>query len=611
VILSLAFILSFAPQQPSADGLSAHLESLDLKGHADSLAVRLASPKRARAWLRSPSFLHRLRSAGEPLLDPALHLVNLPRDGELDLAEVQDLAGRILGAPRWRAPRVKSMDPQRFKSLLQEVYQDLHRALGKERERYDRRPRLQEALEQLRRSSGLEELDQMALAALRRDNEYLDTVDLVEMHRLSRKVLQAALSLARPDLLSRLRRHPTKAAQRDVRGDILWEKETSFGRFVVGGFGKNVYDCTQIAVIVDLGGDDVYQGPAGATMDARRLGVVVDIDGNDTYEAVNDGLGSATLGMGILVDFAGDDHYSARGRSAGFGAGGVGLLVDLAGDDVMELGYHSGGVGLAGVGCFIDLAGEDQHRALGQSFGLGLPGGLGLFVDGEGDDQRILGAMTVDDSRGTVELSLGFGVGVGLSGQTAGGVGLFLDARGHDTYEAGAIALGAGVQGGLGMFFDLSGDDRYRSGTGSQAMAHHFGKSLFFDGAGRDDYAVAEGFGMGAASHAGEAWFVDLGGDDVYRLGGMGLGEAHVPALAGFLDLGGADRYLKEPSYQKPWPARGPRCEIEGGLSLFLDEGEAENRYAWAGKMTPRRGQLRRNEEPDGGQPDVIVLVDR
>ena len=90
----------------------------------------------------------------------------------------------------------------------------------------------------------------------------------------------------------------------------------------------------------------------------------------------------------MLLDLEGDDHYSARNRSAGFGAAGFGLFADLAGDDVVELGHHGGGVGLFGVGFFVDLAGADQHRAKGNSFGLGMPGGLGLFADGINGNER-------------------------------------------------------------------------------------------------------------------------------------------------------------------------------------------------------------------------------
>ena len=611
MILTLALALSLHPQDPGATGLAAHLGSLDLKEHADRLVARIARSSRPRRMSRGPSLLRQVRSGAQPLVDPALDLVALPGPGAMELGDVEALVQRLLGVRRRRVGTVGAMDLDRFQSLLKEVYQDLHRALGREPEPDERRPQLHAALEELRATTGVDEMDEATRERLQRGLRHAQTVDLAELERLSCLVIDAALGLERPELLARLRRRPGKPARRDVVGDVLLDRETSFGRFVVGGFGNNVYDCTQIDVIVDLGGDDVYRGPAGATMNDRPLGVVVDLAGNDTYEALNDGLGSATYGLGMLLDLAGDDHYSARSRSAGFGAAGLGLFADLAGDDVVELGFHSGGVGLEGAGLFIDLAGADQHHADGQSFGLGLPGGLGLFVDGQGNDQRKLGALRIEDSRGTAELSLGFGAGVGLSNALPGGVGLFLDAEGDDQYQAsGSVALGAGTHGGLGMFFDLLGDDRYRSGTGSQGMAHHFGKALFFEGAGQDDYAVFRGYGMGAASHAGEAWFVDLQGDDLYRLGGMGLGEARASAMAGFLDLSGADRYLKEQT-QSPWPARGPRSRVEGALSLFLDEGEGDNRYAWATSPSPRKGEQRRVETADGKQAAVIVVVDR
>lgn len=606
-MIPLALILSLfpLPQEPGSSGLRAQLEALDLQGVTEDLTARLAAETRFQKGIRSPAFLRQLRADGQPLVDRALELVSPFGAEVIGLQPAQDLIDRVLGA-QGRAPEEsRSMDPRRFRSLLEEVHRDLRRALGREGEPHERRARLQVVLEQQREIG----LGDRTLRA--RDLEHLDSVDLIALQHLARVVSAAAMGLQSPEVLRQLRSRPTRSVAEDVVGDVLWDQDTSFGRFVVGGFGTNVYDCTQIDVIVDLGGDDLYRGPAGATTDDRPLGVVVDLEGNDRYEALNDGLGSATYGLGILLDLAGDDRYSARARSAGFGLAGLGMLVDLEGDDTLVLGFHSGGVGMAGVGYLLDFAGNDEQRAEGESFALGLPGGLGVFLDVAGNDRRELGATALADLRGSLDLSLGFGAGIGILGGQEGGVGLFLDAEGDDVYRSGSLSLGAGAQGGLGMFFELSGNDTYDAGCGSLGASHDFGKSLFFEGAGADAHTIDGGFGMGAASHGGEAWFVELAGDDTYRLGGMGLGQAQAPAVAGFLDLGGADCYFKQRDLQKPWQTRASRPEIEGAVSLFLDAGGAANRYAWESSPAPRRGELTRTESADGHHAAVLVLVDR
>ena len=134
MILTLALVLSLHPQDPGATGLAAHLESLDLKEHADSLVARIARSSRPRRMSRGPSLLRQVRSGAQPLVDPALDLVALPGPGAMELGDVEALVQRLLGVRRRRVGTVGAMDLDRFQSLLKEVYQDLHRALGREPE---------------------------------------------------------------------------------------------------------------------------------------------------------------------------------------------------------------------------------------------------------------------------------------------------------------------------------------------------------------------------------------------------------------------------------------------------------------------------------------------
>ncbi|MCA1830489.1 MAG: hypothetical protein LC663_03110 [Actinobacteria bacterium] len=203
-------------------------------------------------------------------------------------------------------------------------------------------------------------------------------------------------------------------------------------------------------LLVDLGGNDVYQNRAGGAdpvgIEALRGGdgvalrVVADLAGNDAYEyrgppAVTQGAG-ALGGLGILVDAAGDDRYeatNARGSEPFFGG-----PLEYVDDGAQGYGY--GGVGLQ-----VDLAGNDTYRFTVQSTagrsiwamaqGMGGAGGLGLSVDAGGNDTRT-------------------GEGLGITGGTDGFQGMYVQ--------------GTGFFGGLGALVDLgSGRDAYHGWSNS------------------------------------------------------------------------------------------------------------------------------------------------
>ncbi len=410
---------------------------------------------------------------------------------------------------------------------------------------------------------------------------------LVPLLNAAFPLLDAADAMARPEFLKVMRRKEVGRVPTDQRayltGDVLAYGEAGFGKFVVGGFGDNTYDCTRFAVIVDLGGNDTYNGPAGGTFSRdRRLGLVVDVDGDDTYDALNDGLGSATYGVGVLVDHAGNDTYKGKARCAGFGAAGVGIFVDHAGDDTYEFERHSGGVGVGGVGVFADLHGNDSYRSNTQSFGLGLPAGVGLHVDGAGDD-----TVQIGQDKGAPARSLSLGSGVGLGGLVAGGVGMFLDRSGDDDRSSGGLSFGAAAHGGLGLYVDFLGGDRSKAGPGSLGASYGKGIGICVDARGDDQFSVEGGMGLGAAAD-GRAWFLDAAGDDDYTLSGVGFGHALPTGVAGFFDLGGADRYRRteESLFPKVWTAAD---KPEGTWQVFLDEGEGDDVFDW--------------EVPDGRKP--------
>jgi hypothetical protein len=394
----------------------------------------------------------------------------------------------------------------------------------------------------------------------------------------STKFLGAAhtlLALADADFLAALakaaqKREPLKEKVEGVTGDLLLVKETRHGLILIGGRGVNTYETKKpIAVIVDLGGDDVYKGTIASSFDVEHpFGVVIDVAGNDRYEATELGCATGRLGCGLLVDLAGNDRYTLAPGSGGCGFGGVGILIDAGGDDTYEGTVFTQGVAMAGIGLLIDLTGKDKYSAHGLSIGLGMPAGVGAVIDASGDDEYLCGkkipsgynqsdAPNAKPTDPEFQFDA-FGMGMGLGRrvvpptpesnefQLAGGFGIVIDIKGNDRYESSNFSQACGYFFGTGIKLDLAGDDEHIGARYGHASGAHFGLGLFVDYAGKDTYSST-----GPTYNCGCAWdhsaflCIDAGdGHDTYNFDRTaGLGRADIGSWGVFADLGGKDRY--------------------------------------------------------------------
>ncbi|MHC4512788.1 MAG: hypothetical protein ACYTGW_07620 [Planctomycetota bacterium] len=563
--------MSLAPQDPPTDAVQEALVTHKLTPRVEAILKVSDARKVKYRKIKPPQLLTRLRAAGAKA-----HELDLRRQlsGAYEASPRSDFwfefaDNQILGKPaRVKEPKVGTV--KEVKKFFDHIERDMRKALdiGKPLERTV--PRLHALMERMQRDRDgyvPTEDDHKMIA----DEVRLATkVDVAAMWAAAKKVILLARVLNEPKLLKRLRESPKSRVMNvgGVLGDVMLDVITPYGRMVVGGPGPNEYDCAQIEVIVDLGGDDLYKGPAGGAGELRRFAVCIDLEGDDTYEGMNDALGSATYGIGVLVDAAGNDKYTATSRSAGFGAAGVGVFVDVAGNDEVKLDAHSGGVGLVGVGIFADLDGNDVQVGSDVSFGCGLPAGVGLFLDVKGDDKR-------SQSRNKKAAYLGMGAARGLRGIVVGGVGVCLDLAGNDNYSGGDLSCGAGEDGGVGIFVDALGDDVYVAHALSVGAARQGSIAVFQDWSGKDTYNTAA-MGLGFAALGGRAFCFDLGGDDRYQVRGTGLGMVGGEAMAFFWDNKGKDSYLWDRGGNEPVGGRL-------GLGMFLDTGEEEDAYKRAG----------------------------
>ncbi len=613
MICALLLTAFLAPQEPIAESIQeqhrTHGVSADVRA-----ALRAISDVKEGAikGVHTPYFTSLLRKKGVGSLD-AVHQVMRLQSPQSHPLELFELAARLDKGKNAKYRKVEKQDLKSIQRTLAHSFRDLRSALGSGRNLREVAPRVQSAVNYIGRNQNLDNTTAEELATLEDRLYRARTVDQEEIYEIAQHLVLSAMALERPDLEKKWRKMKTKKAQSlnslEVEGEVLVDRQMDFGRLVIGGYGRNVYDCDAIEVIIDLGGDDEYKGAAGGAGELRRLAMVLDLEGDDRYQGLNNALGSATFGIGILIDLAGNDQYEAADRSAGFGTAGVGVFIDRAGDDQYALGMQSGGVGLAGKGLFFDLGGDDVQAAGSQSFGFGLPGGLGMFVDWRGDDVRTLGSKPSQVTSRADEVSLGFGVGMGLNAKLSGGLGVHFDAQGDDSYRGKGITCGAGVRTGAGVFVDLKGSDTYRLGFASLGAAYLQGIGVCMDRDGDDSYE-AMSLSLGAASHAGMAWFLDSYGDDSYAMVAPGLGDALSGALSGFLDQDGEDRYHKV-RLEAEWELRVAGETQQKAVGLFLDQGGKADKFDYRRTSAPADGTVRVLASGIEGVLSTMILVDR
>ncbi len=382
------------------------------------------------------------------------------------------------------------------------------------------------------------------------DDKWNEVLDI--SMKLDRRELLAAfsplLSFLTRDNLSLLREDLIKRFGRNS-GPILFEAVTPIGKVIVGGPGPNVYT-EDAALILDLGGDDLYLNNAGGTRPGMPVALVIDWEGNDRYiTKENFSQGAGLLGGGFLIDLSGNDTFVSLDGSQGAGFFGIGLLYHGSGDSVYNARSFSQGTGQMGMGLIMNGTGNDHYLCSHHGQGLGLFGGAGILIDEAGDDYYQLGGSEPDfrdPLKSTVSMGQGFGLGVrpdkGTHG-VPGGIGMLIDERGNDVYIADYFAQGSSYYYGIGILNDMAGNDRYISGRYSQGAGIHSSVGVLVDQEGDDFYYASFGVAQGMGHDYGVGFFEDDHGDDTYWGGTLVQGATTGGGIGVFIDREGKDRY--------------------------------------------------------------------
>lgn len=378
------------------------------------------------------------------------------------------------------------------------------------------------------------------------------------------------------------------------RMGVSFTVDTPAGQVVIRDGAAHRFSAAEFRrtlLVVDLGGDDTYEAPVGANVDAAQpVSVAVDLGGADTYgypevpgaldrpdtlpsdvdgRARTGGVaaasmsrtgrqGSGRLGVGLLYDLGGgDDRYRALRMAQGFGALGVGGLFDDGGDDRYAIESGGQGSAIVGVGVLVDAGGRDQYTAWAYAQGFGYVQGVGLLEDRAGDDvydSKVTPVIFPSPQSPMSNSSFTQGAGFGRRGDAtpdrtnmSGGLGVLRDREGADRYTAGVFAQGTGYWSGMGLLLDGAGDDHYDARWYVQGAAAHFAYGALVDGGGADVHnqdSARENMTAGAGHDFSLGILLAQGdGADTYHVPNLALGAGNANGAGIFADEGGDDTY--------------------------------------------------------------------
>ncbi|MCP4576716.1 MAG: hypothetical protein GY846_10585 [Deltaproteobacteria bacterium] len=377
-----------------------------------------------------------------------------------------------------------------------------------------------------------------------------------------------------------------------LKGRFLAIRQTPAGLVLIGDKGSNVYGM-DAALIIDLGGDDLYLNNAGSPVfeiHKRAVskiryptGLVIDFEGDDRYMNPKfAAVASGFFGLGLILDMAGNDFYDGGQLSLGASFFGMGCLMDLSGNDTYVCSEGGQGCAFFGAARLYDGKGNDLYRGAKYVQGVGGPSGLGQLHDLRGKDHYRAG-WKHGSSYGTKGIYQGCsqGVGWGFRKHAAGGVGILHDFGGNDIYEAGNFSQGTGYFLGLGVLRDNAGHDAYWGSRYCQGAAAHQAAGALLDFNGNDVYSGRIAANQGAAWDLSVACLVDYAGNDCYKAGDLSLGAGAQNGMGMFFDGEGCDRY------ESPAKSLGFSGDLSygdgrnaGNMGVFLDTGGGRDLFS-------------------------------
>lgn len=372
---------------------------------------------------------------------------------------------------------------------------------------------------------------------------------------------------------------------------------TPIGDIIINGRQDDLYEKDLIPfIIIDLGGDDHYLCGAANQGVQNPVSIVIDIAGNDYYiseEKDCPSFGGAILGYSFLLDLEGNDYYLSKNICQGTGVYGVGVLYDAGGNDSLVSFTAAQGAGLFGIGILANEGGSDYYECYQQAQGYGYVKGCGLLLDNTGNDIYIANdsdivfpASQTKEHNSSLAQGMGFGKRADyVDGHSlAGGVGILIDGAGNDQYKCGVFGQGCAYWYGVGILNDEAGDDNYQSVWYAQGSGAHFGVGILRDVSGDDIYRATMNMALGAGHDFTIGFLLEESGNDHYYAPSLSLGAGNANGIGIFWDKSGDDIY--ESTSEVSLGCANPNPNNKGSLreymlclGIFID-GNGDDRYS-------------------------------
>jgi hypothetical protein len=364
--------------------------------------------------------------------------------------------------------------------------------------------------------------------------------------------------------------------------------ETKYGKIVIGSASDDKYDRGPYLFVFDDAGNDEYVD-AAITDWNHPVSVIVDLKGDDRYRGR---IGPATgiAGYAFIIDGNGDDSYISEKIGLATGIFGEGVILDRAGDDFYSGDLYAQGAGLFGAGILADLDGNDEYACFQGGQGFGFVKGCGVLVDRTGDDKYAARDDTVrypspqtPEHNASLSQGMGFGVRADyVDGHSlAGGVGILVDGSGDDRYSCGVFGQGCAYWFGAGFLIDMEGDDEYEGTWYVQGAGAHFALGVLLDSCGSDRHILTMSMGIGAGHDFTLGCLFDYEGDDAYEGGALSLGAGNANGMGLFIDFQGDDEYRTRDGSNLGFAtvaSRGGLRDYMKCIGLFFD-GSGNDRY--------------------------------
>ncbi|MBN1971808.1 MAG: hypothetical protein JXR48_17445 [Candidatus Delongbacteria bacterium] len=309
----------------------------------------------------------------------------------------------------------------------------------------------------------------------------------------------------------------------------------------IGSFDNDVYTNEECLILIDRGGDDIYDFG-----DRKVPPVIIDLSGNDIYKCNKEGFGSSNLEYSFFYDGSGDDIYETKNHSIGATYLGYSVFCDMNGSDIYRSKENSQCSAEYGFSLFYDGNGNDTY--IGEEKCQSFSGvyGISFLIDKSGNDNYILSSSQVDVLRYADHFnSMGQGFSIGERPYAGGGFAYLYDYSGNDSYVSDIFGQGSSYWYGSGVLSDKEGNDSYNSYQYSIGSGVHFAFGSVFDYNG-DDYYKSKGVSLGCGHDYASGILFDLKGNDNYSVESLSIGGGNANGFSLFTDFEGNDNYVSK-----------------------------------------------------------------